>query len=131
MKTITEDNYVDQAQSVILSLQKKTDKRGKPIQLVTTSKLRNLLAMSADIYNEAVALRTDQLTEEINSRIQYLRIRFIYESGREEKVKDLVTTGKILEILQEIQGSKKNYILFSHYMEALVAFRKFYGGKDD
>ena len=50
MKTITEDNYVDQAQSVILSLQKKTDKRGKPIQLVTTSKLRNLLAMSADIW---------------------------------------------------------------------------------
>ena len=30
-----------------------------------------------------------------------------------------------------IKGNKENYILFSHYMEALVAFRKFYGGRDE
>ena len=37
----------------------------------------------------------------------------------------------ILSHLDEINGSRKQYILFSHYMEALVAYRKFYGGKDE
>jgi CRISPR-associated protein Csm2 len=36
-----------------------------------------------------------------------------------------------LEIIKEINGSRKNYILFNHYLEALVAFRKFHGGNDD
>ena len=76
-------------------------------------------------------LRTDALTDELKSRIEYLRIRFIYEAGREPSVKNLVTEAKILQILQEIAGSKKNFLLFSHYMEALVAFRKFYCEKDD
>ena len=37
---------------------------------------------------------------------------------------------QILDVLKEINGSKKNYILFSRYMEALIAFHKYYGGKD-
>ena len=37
---------------------------------------------------------------------------------------------KILDVLREISGSRANYILFNHYMEALIAFHKFYGGND-
>ena len=36
----------------------------------------------------------------------------------------------IKEILKEIRQSKKNYLLFSKYMEALIAFHKYYGGKE-
>ena len=131
MKSITEEGYVDQAEKVILALSEKTNAKGRRIDVVSTSKLRNLLSMTADIYNEAMMLRTDALTDELKSRIEYLRIRFIYEAGREPSVKNLVTEAKILQILQEIAGSKKNFLLFSHYMEALVAFRKFYCEKDD
>ena len=41
-----------------------------------------------------------------------------------------MTEAKILDILKEIQGDKDNFLLFAHYMEALVAFHKFYGGRD-
>lgn len=128
---ITEGTYVDKAEGVIKKLATKIDKKGRPNELVTTSKLRNLLAMTSDIYNEVLSLQTDQLDERLSGRIEYLRIRYIYEAGREPKVKELITEAQIPEIIKEIKGSKKNFLLFNHYMEALVAFRKFHGGKDD
>lgn len=128
---INDQNYVDEAERVILKLKELKNRDGKQIPLVTTSKIRNLLAMSADIYNQVMNLTTDKLDEEICARIDYLRIRFLYEAGRDERVKDLVLEAKLLDTLKEINGSKKNYITFNRYMEALVAFRKFYGGKDE
>lgn len=131
MNIINENNYVDNAQNVIKKLSKKVNQRtGRPEPMVTTSKIRNLLAMTADIYNEVLNYPSEKLSEEINGRIAYLKLRFVYESGREAKVKELVLESKILEIISEINGSKKNYILFNRYMEALVAYHKFYGGKD-
>lgn len=128
---INEQNYVDEAEKVIKKLSSKVNPRTKkPIPMVTTSKIRNLLAMSADIYNEIQGLQTDELSDEICGRIEYLRVRFIYESGREQGVKDLVEESKLLDVIKSVGKSKKNYILFSRYMEALVAFRKFYG-KDE
>ena len=51
---INESNYVDKADQAIRMLVKKEQEknpRGKA-NIVTTSKLRNLLAMTADIYNQ-------------------------------------------------------------------------------
>ena len=52
------------------------------------------------------------------------------DEDRDKPVKSFVMQSKILEILKEIKGSRKNYILFIRYMESLVAFHKFYGGKE-
>lgn len=87
--------------------------------------------MTSDIYNIVLPLQNDSLSDEIIGRIEYLRIRFVYEAGREPKVKELVEAAHILDIIKEINGSRKNYILFNRYMESIVAFRKFYGGKDE
>ena len=128
MKIINEGNYSDVAQNVIKTLSQ-PNKYGR-INIISTSQLRNILAMSADIYNQVVPLEKD-LTDEINSRIEYLRVRCFYEAGRERLVKDFMRKSQIPEILREINGEKKNFILFNHYLEALVAFRKYYGGKDE
>ena len=73
----------------------------------------------------------DVLTEEVKSRIEYLKVRFLYEAGRDEKgVKQLVENANLLGVLKNVKGSKKNYILFNRYMEALVAFHRYYGGDD-
>ena len=117
---INEDNYVDMAEDAIKRLSSLKNQRGFDIPMVTTSKIRNLLAMVSDIYNEVLNLSED-----------YMRIRFYYEAGREPKVKSLLEKADVFNIIKEIGNSKKNYILFSRYMEALVAFRKFYGKSDD
>jgi CRISPR-associated protein Csm2 len=129
--TIDTQNYVDTAESVIKKLSQKKDKKGKSVPMVTTSKIRNLLAMIADIYNEVMSGENQKLSEEICAKIEYLRVRFIYEAGREDKVKDLVREAEILDNLKGIGNSKENFILFNRYMEALVAFHRFYGGKDN
>ena len=116
---------------MIQSLMGKKDQRGRDIPIVTTSKLRNLLAMSADIYNEVMNEKEERLNEDICARIEYLRVRFLYEAGREPAVKNLVNESGIMELLKNVNANKKNYILFNRYMEALVAFRKFYVEKDD
>ncbi len=132
MKIINNENYVDKARDVIEKLKNCTNDRGWTIDLLSTSKIRNVLAMTANIYNEVMLLTDSVLTDKIKEQITYLRIRCIYEAGRNgnEPVKYFVKESGILEILPSIE-SRKDYILFSHYMEALVAWRKYLGGKDD
>ncbi len=127
---LDEKTYVDRAEKVINELSQKKDKRGRST-LVTTSKLRNILAMAMDIYNQVSVSREENLDSDLEGRIEYLRVRIVYECGRESAVKDFVKTAQILECLKEINGSRKNFILFAHYLEALVAYRKFVGGDKD
>lgn len=121
-RVITEENYVEEAEKVIKEVEAKS---------FTTTKLRNLLSLSSDIYNMVIHQNSDKLTEEIKSKIEYLRVRFIYEAGRDENgIKRLVENANLLGVLKNIKGSKKNYILFNRYLEALVAFHRYNGGKD-
>ena len=126
---MVEKNFCDLAEMTIRKLLE--PQNGKTQKLVTTSKIRNLLAMTADIYNEVINLNGDRLPPETTERINYLKVRFIYEAGREPAVKRLVETAEIVKYLDEIRGSKKRYIWFSRYMEALVAYRKFLGDRDE
>lgn len=131
---INEENYVEKAEKAIKKLKTEIkDKKGRPVNMVTTSQIRNLLSVSADIYNEIMndsVEKGDKLPAELCGRINYLKVRFIYEAGRDPKVRNFVETSEILKILDSIQGSRKNYLLFSRYMEALVAFHRYYDGKD-
>ncbi len=128
---LSEANYVDVAEKSIIELKTLKDKKGKSIKLLSTSQIRNLLAMTADIYNDVLNLREEKLPEEIVGRVNYLKIRFLYEAGREPAVKKFVEKTGILDHINEIGDNKNQYILFSRYMEALVAYRKYYGGKDE
>ncbi len=128
---LTEINYVDLAEDNIKKLINLKDNKGRPVKLLTTSQIRNLLAMSADIYNDVLNSKGENLSDELIGRINYLKIRFFYESGREQSVKNFVEITGIIDYISEIGHSKKQYIIFSRYMEALVAFRKYYGGKDE
>ena len=128
---INEVNYVDKAERVIKNLAEESKERYRgQVRIVTTSKLRNLLSMTSDIYNQVLTYSSEKLNEELVGRIEYLRVRFMYEGGRDGEVKKFVERAEILEILKEIGQSKKNYLLFSRYMEALIAFHKYYGGRE-
>lgn len=121
---ITEENYVGKAESVITVLIGRKE-------LLTTSKIRKLLAILSEIYTDARHDGKKELSDEIKSRIQYFKIRFVYEAGREKTVKAFWEAAQIEKQIDKIGNSKKELILFCHYMEALVAYRKFLGGKDE
>ena len=73
---LTEETYVNLAEKVIneLSRSKKIVRgREQPIKLITTSKIRNLLAIMMDIKNDILESGTETLTPELAGRIQYLK----------------------------------------------------------
>ena len=121
---ITEENYVGKAESAITALIGRKE-------LLTTSKIRKLLAILSEIYTDARHDGKKELSDEIKSRIQYFKMRFVYEAGREKTVKAFWEAAQIEKQIDKIGNSKKELILFCHYMEALVAYRKFLGGKDE
>ena len=123
MAILTDNNYVDKAEKVIKSLNR--NKRDPKLFLLTTSKIRNLLNLTSTLFDESKVKEYKDLAD----KIAYLRVQFVYQSGRETAVKDLVKKAEILDILKEI-NNKESLQRFCRYMEALVAYFKFYGGKD-
>jgi len=125
---LTNENYLEKAEKVIDNLCK--DKRtGKPLYApkITTTKLRKILSMVSEIYSDASRLRDEQLDTEMKSRLQYLKLHIIYEEGREAVVKEFVEESELTHALDEVKDSKSQLINFCHYVEALVAYRKFKG----
>lgn len=123
MAILTDDNYVDKAEKVIKSLNR--NKRDPKLFVLTTSKIRNLLNLTSTLFDESKVREYKDLAD----KIAYLRVQFVYQSGRETSVKDLVRKAEILDILKEI-NNKESLQRFCRYMEALVAYFRFYGGKD-
>lgn len=125
---INEENFVEKAERAIKVTKEKNGKNE-----LTTAQLRNILAMAADIYNDVMNESDKKLSKEIMGRIEYLKIRLIYNVGREKPKKTMenfVNETELLDIISEIGDSKQNFIMFHRYMEALVAYHKYYGGKE-
>ncbi|MBQ6986861.1 MAG: type III-A CRISPR-associated protein Csm2 [Oscillibacter sp.] len=98
---------------------------------ITTSKIRNLLSLVIDCY-QAESRRTDEnITPESADALTNMRIRVVYEMGRDDRnVGQFVRETELLQYLAGIRGNRKALIRFYHYMEALVAYHKYMGGKE-
>jgi CRISPR-associated protein Csm2 len=128
---INDASYCDQAEKVMQSLG--MPDRRDPSRLtfkLTTSKIRNLLSQVNEIYNDVIFWDREELDKKHTSRIAYLRVRMVYEAGRDRSVRDFLEKSQLLDMLGEIRGSKEKFLLFSRYFEALVAYHRFLGGVD-
>ena len=124
-------DYVKSAEETVKGLKK--DSRGNLV--LTTSKIRNILSMVSDIYNDARMLPPkEKLNRSILDRLQYLKIRIVYEYGRDAKsdsgVQDFIEKSDLLNLLNQIGDDNQKLQIFCHYMEALVAYHRYYGGSD-
>ena len=121
--------YVEDAEKVFKDWYSTRDKK------ITTSRIRGLLSGMSDIYNDVVRVEGEELPQDIVDRIQYLKVQFVYEYGRDDKkdgsVRRFINESKILNKIDQIGTSKKKFIEMERYMEALVAYHRFYGGKDE
>lgn len=121
-------DYTARADQVIRGLQKNM---GRDYSNFTTSKIRNILAMVSEIYNDVLTEPGETLDADIQSRVEYMKVRLVYECGREPKViKPFVQEAGLLNIISGIGSSRKKFIEFARYMEALVAYHRFHGGRD-
>lgn len=133
-------DYVKRAEDVIKYLEKeefsvitnpKNSKRGSKDTL-TTSAIRNILSSTSEIYD----MVRSQGPEAVRDKLAYLKVKLIYQSGRNAAVKRFVKVSKLIQALDRLEryyqkpDEKAMIILFCRYMEALVAYFKYYGGKD-
>lgn len=113
--------YVEDAENVIKSLKKN---KQNDISL-TTNKIRNVLSLINELYGMAKMSKDETLSEEIRSHAQYVKMRLVYEAGRENDVRDLLEKSDLLKHIDSINNSREQLILVCHYMEALVAYHKY------
>ena len=119
---LTEENFVQLADKAILSII--NDRK------LSTSQIRNILATISPIYNDVRLENNQDLSKDAIRRINYAKVKILYQAGRHPEVKSFVEKAHLLEYFQNINGKKDQFILFEQYLEALVAYHKYYGGAE-
>ena len=128
---IKEENYVEEAERVIKSIGKPDDRnKGQYLFDLTTSKMRNLLAMASEIFNSVSSEGGSELSEASASKVRYMKVKMIYEAGRDRNVSGFLQAAKLIDMIGEIGRDRKSFLLYCKYFESLIAYFKFYGGRD-
>jgi CRISPR-associated protein, csm2 family len=127
-------NLVDKAQSVIQGLIHE-DSRGNSVIALKTNQIRKFLSAVTTLTNKVKHYKMrnpneKELPEELAAQVQYLRVKMAYQAGRDKAVKEFVEKAQLDVAICSIKNSIETYEKFARYMEALVAYHKYYGGKD-
>ena len=128
---------VDLADKVMKKLSTATDKSGKP-SMVTTSQLRRFLTAVNTVTGKVEQYQNEtselgKLSADLAAQVKFLKVKLAYQIGREEKtsyIRDFEKEADLMAAIGSIGSDAKKYEEFARYVEALVAFHKFYGGKD-
>lgn len=134
------ENIVDKAELAIKSIRKPNKKNHDKLVIeLKTNQIRkiltavNILKNKVDIYKIANP-QAKKLDEELQMEIEFLRVNIAYqigrEKGKENLVREFVEKADLLNMVKNINGDIKAFEDFCRYIEALVAFHKFYGGQE-
>ncbi len=118
-KPLSELTYVDDAEKIM------SNRKGA----ITTNQIRIILDLINEVYipvKKSTEAADTELNEKTRSKLQYIKMKIAYQAGRDYKVKDFVGYTNIMKHINNAK-TKGDVILLAHYMEALVAYHKYYG----
>ena len=129
-------DYVQAAENAIITL-KQLEEENRRNKVITSSKLRSLFSLFTELYNQVTRSDSDKLNPDQVNALNAAKVRIYYEIGREDNYKgnlDSASVGRfvkhthLLEYLMDIGSDAEKLIHFYQYMEALVAFHRYYFG---
>lgn len=137
------DNYVDRADKVMRALSEEAQK-SYGSKMVTTSQIRKFLTAVNRVNGKIDQFKngnkssaSGRIPEDIQMEIKFLKVKLAYQIGRADSgryranpVKEFADKSGLIGEIDKIGDSLERYENFARYVEALVAFHKFYGGKD-
>lgn len=130
------ENIVDKAELAIKSIGKPDKNNPNKLYIkLKTNQIRkiltavNILKNKVDIYKIANP-QAKKLDEELQMEIEFLRVNMSYQAGRDNLVREFIEKADLLNMVKDINGDIKAFENFCRYIEALVAFHKFYGGQE-
>lgn len=137
------DNYVDRADKVMRALSEEAQKSNGS-KMVTTSQIRKFLTAVNQVNGKIDQFKngnkssaSGRIPEDLQMEIKFLKVKLAYQIGRADSgryranpVKEFADKSGLIGEIDKIGDSLERYENFARYVEALVAFHKFYGGKD-
>lgn len=126
------------AEAVIQSLVYK-DNQGRDKINLTTGQIRKVLTAINALTNKITvyAAQTENVTElpeNLAAEVRYLKVKIAYQVGRDKTrgnpVKTFVDKAELFKRIDEVGTNISRYEEFARFVEALVAYHKFYGGRD-
>lgn len=134
------ENIVDKAELAIKSIGKPDKNNPNKLYIkLKTNQIRKILTAVNILKNKVDIYKIDnpqakKLDEELQMEIEFLRVNIAYqigrEKGKENLVREFVEKADLLNMVKDINGDIKAFENFCRYIEALVAFHKFYGGQE-
>ncbi len=125
--SINESNYAKVAERIIKVLK---DRGKSPFNGLSTTKLRSIYGLITNIYTR---INTPEDFNENISDLQYIKVKLAYEWGRDkesgEPIKNFIKGSFLMSAIDNIE-TYDQFILYCRYAESLVAYFKFYGGKE-
>ena len=123
-----------EAEAVIQSLVYKDHRDNERLDL-KTSQIRKFLAAVTSVTNQIEVwhmqhIDTDVLPDELAAQVKYLKVKLAYQAGREKSVKQFAEKARLSQRIDAIGCDRRKYQEFAHFVEALVAYHRFYGGQE-
>lgn len=117
---ILEGKHIQMAEEI----SKKIFFKKKESEAITSTKLRKLFVLVSEMYKKS--------EKDSTKNLNYLKMKICYEIGRDDKVEDFDKEARLVKLIEKIIEKYENEELaqkinyFYEYMEAFVAYQKFY-----
>ena len=104
--------------------------------MVTTSQIRRFLTAVNTVTGKVEQYQNEtgdlgKLSADLAAQVKFLKVKLAYQIGRQGRfVADFAKEADLMAAIDSIGDDVKKYEEFARYVEALVAFHKYYGGKD-
>lgn len=119
-ETLNDGNYAHCAEKIMNKYW------NKEFNNLTTSKIRSMYSLITNLYTK---IDGEESFQRHRSDIQYLKVRMAYEAGRDKSIK-LFLEKTFLEKAVDNIRNYDTFVLYCRYAESLVAYFKFFGGRD-
>lgn len=130
-KDFVRNNLFKEVREDFRQVKQNTKPQNKLIPQISTSQIRKFLSAVNKINNKIKYQNdSDILSEDIVAEIAYMRVQFAYIVGKNNNDSLKKLHKELDKAIIEIKNSKSKFINFARYVEAIIAYHKFYGGKD-
>ncbi|WP_322354207.1 type III-A CRISPR-associated protein Csm2 [Paratractidigestivibacter sp.] len=121
---ISGGNYAQTAEVIVSSA--KNGGQDSWFKSLSMSKLRGIYGLITNVYTR---VNKPEDLEANMGDLQYIKVKMAYEAGREKAVKDFLSSTGLMNALDDVK-TYDQFILYCRYAESLVAYFKFYGGRE-
>lgn len=130
-KDFVRNNLFKEVREDFRQVKQNTKPQNKLIPQISTSQIRKFLSAVNKINNKIKYQNdSDILSEDIVAEIAYMRVQFAYIVGKNNNDSLKKLHKELDKAIIEIKNSKSKFINFARYVEAIIAYHKFHGGKD-